>query len=116
MTLLGKAIEAHDNAAAQKVCWHCGQSLHAEHQGYCLTALKLKQAVAGTMVRPRFALTDYRGETFGFEESGVIWRVTRSTVHVRDPRGHVHKRFAGDFTSQRRGFLVEEKHCSEWVR
>ena len=45
-------------------------------------------------------LTDYDGSPFNEGESGVIVKTTRSTVHVRDPRGHVHIRYRLDFKEQ----------------
>lgn len=101
--------------SAEKCCWHCGQNLGAEHRGFCLTRFPIKEAKLGSSLRPRFTLTDSGGEKFDQLEWGTIVHITRSTVHVRDPRGHIHKRYCGFFTTQA-SFLVEVKHCQEWVR
>ena len=45
----------------------------------------------GRFVTSRFEMTDYAGQPFHVGEVGIIVRATRSTIHVRDPRGYVHR-------------------------
>jgi hypothetical protein len=56
-----------------------------------LRALDAKGWQVGSFVRAPFDMTDYEGEPFATGETGTITRVTRSTIDVRDPRGHVHR-------------------------
>lgn len=62
-----------------------------------LTLLTIRDCVIGMSVASRRNLTDWHGETFGAGEVGTIMKCTYNTVHVKDPRGHVHKRRAADF-------------------
>jgi len=59
--------------------------------------LTVKECSVGMIVTPRHDLTDWGGERFSTEEEGTIVKRTYNTVHVKDPRGHVHKRRAADF-------------------
>lgn len=83
------------NHQITKACDWCG--LVGEHTGFCLKPLSIRDVRVGLLVRPRFDFVDYGGETLSRGEVGIVERVTRCTVHVRDPRGHLHKRFARDF-------------------
>lgn len=78
-------------------CEDCGGI--REHRGNCLPKLTIKEARTGLAVSPIFDLTDYGGEPFTVYEDGIVDKVTRSTVHVRDPRGHVHIRYCHFFTA-----------------
>lgn len=51
----------------------------------------------GDTVRSKWEITDYDGSPFHKGETGVIVRATLSTIHVRDPRGHIHIRYRRDF-------------------
>ena len=62
--------------------------------------MKIKAAFVGQRVRPIFNLTDIDGSSINTEEMGVIELVTRNTIHVRDVRGHLHKRYAYFFTAE----------------
>ena len=59
--------------------------------------LTVKECSVGMIVTPRHDLTDWGGERFSTEEEGTIVKRTYNTVHVQDPRGHVHKRKAAHF-------------------
>lgn len=62
-----------------------------------LALLTVKDCSIGMSVVSRRNLTDWRGEAFAAGEVGTIVKCTYNTVHVKDPRGHVHKRRAADF-------------------
>jgi len=51
----------------------------------------------GDMVESIYELTDYDGSPFHKGEVGKVTKTTRSTIHVRDPRSHVHIRYRYDF-------------------
>ena len=62
-----------------------------------LPLLTVRDCTLGMRVVSRRNLTDWHGEKFIAGEQGTIVKVTYNTVHVKDPRGHVHKRRAADF-------------------
>lgn len=47
----------------------------------------------GDKVTSKFDLTDYDGEEFNVGEVGEVVKSTSSTIHVLDPRGHIHIRY-----------------------
>lgn len=53
----------------------------------------MRDARVGDRVVSRANMCDYDGSTFDKGESGTIIKTTSSTIHVQDPRGHVHKRY-----------------------
>ncbi len=59
--------------------------------------LTVNDCFVGMIVTSRYDLTDWGGEPFFTGEAGTIVKLTYNTVHVQDPRGHVHKRGASDF-------------------
>ncbi len=85
---------------SEKSCFNCGKDLGLPHRGHCLQKLYIQNVHVGQRVRPIFDLTDIDGSSIREEEeTGVVERITRNTIHVRDNRGHLHKRYAYFFTT-----------------
>lgn len=54
----------------------------------------------GSFVIAMFEMTDYCGAPLHIGDIGQVVKATRSTIHVKDPRGHVHKRHRRFFATQ----------------
>ncbi len=57
----------------------------------------MKNIKVGASVVSIYELTDYDGSPFHKGEVGEVVKTTRSTIHVRDSRGHIHIRYRYDF-------------------
>lgn len=95
---------------SEKSCFNCGKDLGLPHRGHCLQKLSIQDVHIGQCVRPIFDLTDVNGAPIREEETGIIERITRNTIHVRDNRGHLHKRYAYFFTTAGRP-TVDTSDC-----